>query len=283
MTLRRYLLVRTGWAAGMLFAFVSIAYLVVWVAGDLPHGPGYGSFLWERTHRLPWRGGPATSVDRERERELARLACLGSDALAAARDGGVHRGARRPARAACQAGALVQSGRQRLRVPRRVAAANLDRALHRLLPRAQGRPAPHRRLLPAHLGTGRPLPRPGRVAGAPGLAGAHADALLRRGLHPNRAARPRAGRARAPSQSGGGRGRRARAPGRQALLHLCLSEAIRSRPGVRARLCVLRRDHLSAAGADPDDPDRQLLGGGAGDRRRARRRDADRRGHEPVR
>jgi peptide/nickel transport system permease protein len=45
LTLRRYLLVRTGWAAGMLFAFVSIAYLVVWVAGDLPHGPGYGRFL----------------------------------------------------------------------------------------------------------------------------------------------------------------------------------------------------------------------------------------------
>ena len=45
MTLRRYLLVRTAWAAGMLFAFVSIAYLVVWVAGDLPHDPGYGSFL----------------------------------------------------------------------------------------------------------------------------------------------------------------------------------------------------------------------------------------------
>ena len=45
-TLRRYLLVRTGWAAGALFAFVSIAYLVVWVAGDFRHDPGYGSFLW---------------------------------------------------------------------------------------------------------------------------------------------------------------------------------------------------------------------------------------------
>jgi peptide/nickel transport system permease protein len=45
-TLRRYLLVRTGWAAGAVFAFVSIAYLVVWVAGDFRHDPGYGSFLW---------------------------------------------------------------------------------------------------------------------------------------------------------------------------------------------------------------------------------------------
>ena len=45
-TLRRYLLVRTGWAAGALFAFVSIAYLVVWVAADFRHDPGYGSFLW---------------------------------------------------------------------------------------------------------------------------------------------------------------------------------------------------------------------------------------------
>jgi peptide/nickel transport system permease protein len=46
-TLRRYLLVRTGWAAGMLFAFVTIAYLVVWVAGDFRGDPGYGSFLWD--------------------------------------------------------------------------------------------------------------------------------------------------------------------------------------------------------------------------------------------
>lgn len=47
MTLRRYLLVRTGWAAGMLFGFVSIAYLVVWVAGDYRREPGYGGFLWD--------------------------------------------------------------------------------------------------------------------------------------------------------------------------------------------------------------------------------------------
>ena len=47
MTLRRYLLVRTGWAAGMLFALVTIAYFVVWVAGDFRGDPGYGSFLWD--------------------------------------------------------------------------------------------------------------------------------------------------------------------------------------------------------------------------------------------
>jgi peptide/nickel transport system permease protein len=45
-TLRRYLLLRTGWAVGVLFLFVSIAYLVVWVAGDFRHQPGYGEFLW---------------------------------------------------------------------------------------------------------------------------------------------------------------------------------------------------------------------------------------------
>lgn len=49
-TLRRYLLVRTGWAAGMLFAFASIAYVVVWVAGNYRHDPGYGGFLWDLLH-----------------------------------------------------------------------------------------------------------------------------------------------------------------------------------------------------------------------------------------
>ena len=50
MTLRRYLLVRTGWALGMLFAFVSIAYVVVWVVGDLHGDPGYPTFLWNLLH-----------------------------------------------------------------------------------------------------------------------------------------------------------------------------------------------------------------------------------------
>jgi peptide/nickel transport system permease protein len=49
-TLRRYLLVRTGWAAGVLLAFVSIAYLVAWVAGDFRHQPGYAEFLWTVLH-----------------------------------------------------------------------------------------------------------------------------------------------------------------------------------------------------------------------------------------
>jgi peptide/nickel transport system permease protein len=44
-TLRRYLLVRTAWAAGVVFAFVSIAYVVVWVVGDYRRDPGYGGFL----------------------------------------------------------------------------------------------------------------------------------------------------------------------------------------------------------------------------------------------
>jgi peptide/nickel transport system permease protein len=45
-TLRRYLLVRTGWAAGVLLAFFSIGYVGIWVAGDFRHQPGYGEFLW---------------------------------------------------------------------------------------------------------------------------------------------------------------------------------------------------------------------------------------------
>jgi peptide/nickel transport system permease protein len=68
-TLRRYLLVRTGWAAGALFAFVSIAYLVVWVAGDFRHDPGYGSFLWSaltgslgETASPPQQGASVNSI-----------------------------------------------------------------------------------------------------------------------------------------------------------------------------------------------------------------------------
>jgi len=45
-TLRRYLLVRTGWAAGVFLAFVSVAYVGIWVAGDSGHQPGYAGFLW---------------------------------------------------------------------------------------------------------------------------------------------------------------------------------------------------------------------------------------------
>lgn len=47
MTMRRYLIVRTVWSAGALFAFVSLAYLFVWVFGSYRGDPGYGGFLWD--------------------------------------------------------------------------------------------------------------------------------------------------------------------------------------------------------------------------------------------
>lgn len=47
MSTRRYLLVRAAWQAGVLFAFVSFAYVAAWVpAGARGHDPGYGGFLW---------------------------------------------------------------------------------------------------------------------------------------------------------------------------------------------------------------------------------------------
>jgi len=47
MSMRRYLLVRAAWQAGVLFAFVSFAYVAAWVpAGARGHDPGYGGFLW---------------------------------------------------------------------------------------------------------------------------------------------------------------------------------------------------------------------------------------------
>jgi ABC-type dipeptide/oligopeptide/nickel transport system permease component len=47
MTLRRYVLVRTAWQVGVLFVFVSLAYVVAWVVPKeaLGHDPGYGGFL----------------------------------------------------------------------------------------------------------------------------------------------------------------------------------------------------------------------------------------------
>lgn len=47
MSMRRYVLVRTAWQVGVLFTFVSLAYLVAWVVpkGHLAHDPGYGGFL----------------------------------------------------------------------------------------------------------------------------------------------------------------------------------------------------------------------------------------------
>jgi hypothetical protein len=49
MSLRRYVLVRTAWQVGVLFVFVSLAYVVAWVVPSKPlgHDPGYGGFLGE--------------------------------------------------------------------------------------------------------------------------------------------------------------------------------------------------------------------------------------------
>jgi hypothetical protein len=38
MTLRRYALVRTAWQVGVLFVFVSLAYVVAWVVPKEPLG-----------------------------------------------------------------------------------------------------------------------------------------------------------------------------------------------------------------------------------------------------
>jgi ABC-type dipeptide/oligopeptide/nickel transport system permease component len=45
--MRRYLLVRAGWQAGVLFGFISLAYVVAFVVPKAPfgHDPGYGGFL----------------------------------------------------------------------------------------------------------------------------------------------------------------------------------------------------------------------------------------------
>jgi ABC-type dipeptide/oligopeptide/nickel transport system permease component len=47
MSMRRYLLVRAAWQAGVLFGFVSLAYVVAFVVPEthLGHDPGYGGFL----------------------------------------------------------------------------------------------------------------------------------------------------------------------------------------------------------------------------------------------
>jgi peptide/nickel transport system permease protein len=46
--MRRYVAVRAAWLVGVLFVFVSLAYLAAWVLPDKPfgHDPGYGGFLW---------------------------------------------------------------------------------------------------------------------------------------------------------------------------------------------------------------------------------------------
>lgn len=52
MSMRRYVLVRGAWQVGMVFVFVSLAYVVAWVVLDktLGHDPGYGGFLSNLVH-----------------------------------------------------------------------------------------------------------------------------------------------------------------------------------------------------------------------------------------
>jgi hypothetical protein len=53
MSMRRYVLVRAAWQVGVLFTFVSLAYVVAWVVpkGQLAHDPGYGGFLGDLARR----------------------------------------------------------------------------------------------------------------------------------------------------------------------------------------------------------------------------------------
>ena len=61
MSTRRYLLVRAAWQVGMLFVFISLAYVVAWVVPDktLGHDPGYGGFLSNLAHGSLGRVAPA--------------------------------------------------------------------------------------------------------------------------------------------------------------------------------------------------------------------------------
>jgi peptide/nickel transport system permease protein len=68
MSLRRYVLIRAAWQVGMLFVFVSAAYVVAWVVADEPlgHDPGYGGFLSNLAHGslgtvAPVQGGIVSS------------------------------------------------------------------------------------------------------------------------------------------------------------------------------------------------------------------------------
>jgi ABC-type dipeptide/oligopeptide/nickel transport system permease component len=60
MSIRRYLLVRAAWQVGMLFVFVSLAYVVAWVVPDkaLGRDPGYGGFLSNLAHGSLGRVAP---------------------------------------------------------------------------------------------------------------------------------------------------------------------------------------------------------------------------------
>jgi peptide/nickel transport system permease protein len=57
MSLRRHVAVRAAWQAGVLFVFVSLAYVVAWAMPKaLGHDPGYGGFLWNLAHGSLGRG-----------------------------------------------------------------------------------------------------------------------------------------------------------------------------------------------------------------------------------
>lgn len=64
MSMRRYLLVRAAWQVGLLFVFVSLAYVVAWVVPDktLGHDPGYGGFLSNLAHGSLGRVAPAVGA-----------------------------------------------------------------------------------------------------------------------------------------------------------------------------------------------------------------------------
>ena len=65
MTLRCYALVRTAWQVGVLFVFVSLAYVVAWVVPKEPlgHDPGYGDFLRDLTRGSLGRSARLQSGD----------------------------------------------------------------------------------------------------------------------------------------------------------------------------------------------------------------------------
>src|SRR4051794_32831616 len=51
-SMRRYVLVRAAWQLGILFVFVSLAYVAAWVLPKetIGHDPGYGGFLRDLAH-----------------------------------------------------------------------------------------------------------------------------------------------------------------------------------------------------------------------------------------
>jgi hypothetical protein len=64
MSMRRYVLVRAAWQIGLLFVFVTLAYVVAWVVPDktLGHDPGYGGFLSNLAQGSLGRVAPAVGA-----------------------------------------------------------------------------------------------------------------------------------------------------------------------------------------------------------------------------